>query len=102
MEEIMRSGLLNVVGGLFCAFCLFAGPPVEATDLPEEEELVDPEGTGSGSVIWSRQLGTSYFDEAIGVATDAAGNVLIGRSLVDNLFVRHTVGVKYSPAGKRL
>jgi hypothetical protein len=42
--------------GLFCAFCLFAGPPAEATDLPEEEELVDPEGTGLGSVELVDQL----------------------------------------------
>jgi hypothetical protein len=96
-REIMRSVLLNVAGGLFCAACLLAGPPVAATDLPEDEAVVDPER--AGDVVWSRQLGTPYFDQAIGVATDAAGNVLIGGSLgIEN----RTVGVKYSPAGKRL
>jgi hypothetical protein len=94
----MRSVLLNVVGGLFCAAWLLAGLPSAAMDLPEEEELADPEGTGSGSVIWQRQLGTRFFEDyAIGVATDAAGNVLIGASLSYRTF-----GVKYSPAGKRL
>jgi hypothetical protein len=35
-EGIMRSMLLNVVGGLFCAACLFAGPAIA-----ESWQLVD-------------------------------------------------------------
>jgi Beta-propeller repeat len=92
---MMGSMLLNVAGGLFCVACLLAGLPVAATDLPEYEVLVDPEGPGS--VMWQRQLGTSYYDQEIGVATDAAGNVLIGGRLDGR-----TVVAKYSPAGKRL
>lgn len=98
----MQSVLSNAAGGLFCAACLLAGLPSAATDFPEDETETSLDPERAGDVIWKTQIGTSYADEAIGVATGVAGNVLIGRSFVDGRSVRHTAGVEYSPAGKRL
>jgi hypothetical protein len=84
-----------MLSGFLFAACLGAGLPARAMDLSEHETVVDPEW--AGDVVWKRQLGTSGFDAAFGVATDATGNVLIAGSKGEEAFV-----AKYNPSGKLL
>ncbi|MFO1153135.1 MAG: SBBP repeat-containing protein [Rhodospirillales bacterium] len=76
-EGIMRSMVVDMIGGTICAACLFMGLPVTAEDLPQDMAVVDAECTEPGGIIWKRQFGTQDDDRATGVAVDAGGNILI-------------------------
>jgi hypothetical protein len=99
-----RSTVRDPFRGFVLAVCLISGFPVMAVE-PAEEVQVGPEWTDPGSVIWKRQLGTSAHDEAVGVTTDVAGNVLIVGRTNGALGGRNRGGsdafvAKYDPWGK--
>jgi hypothetical protein len=64
---------------------------------------IGPDGTR----LWTRQFGTAFNDEAVGVATDTDGNVVVsgrteGDLAADNAGVYDAFVVKFDPAGTQL
>lgn len=63
--------------------------------------------SNAGTLLWTRQFGTTTDDSAVGVTTDSLGNVYISGSTTGNLAGASAGGTdafvrKYSPAGELL